>query len=108
MQFTMMTSILEPALRKQIASEMIRVAKPGGYILWYDFRYNNPANRYTRAIGKRELRELFGELSIDLHTSTLVPQLARKLGPISALLLKFLNRLPILRTHIVALIGPKG
>ena len=107
-QFTLMTSVLDPASRILIVDEMRRVLKPGGYILWYDFRYNNPANPHTRAIGRAELRRLFPGWTIDLHTAIFIPQLARKTPEFLIPLLKFLHRLPMLRTHYVALIGPKG
>jgi ubiquinone/menaquinone biosynthesis C-methylase UbiE len=107
-QFTMMTSVLNPRTREMIAEEMTRVLRPGGYILWYDFRYNNPANKNTRAIGKQELGKLFADLEITLETVTVVPQLARKIGRGLSPLLKFAERFSILRTHYLALIGPKG
>ncbi len=107
-QLTMMTSVLDSNVRQMIAYEMKRVLKPGGYILWYDFRYDNPGNRNTRAIGLREMRHLFEGMDIRSETITLVPQLARKIGPALYPLLKFAAGLPILRTHYLAFIGPKG
>jgi len=107
-QLTMMTSVLDSDIRKSIAREMVRVLRPGGYILWYDFRYNNPFNAHTRAIGKAELEGLFEGLTVRYESITLFPQLARKIGPIIYPLLKFAAALPILRTHYLALIGPKG
>jgi ubiquinone/menaquinone biosynthesis C-methylase UbiE len=107
-QFTMMTSVLDSAVRRRIALEAVRVIRPGGYILWYDFRYRNPANKDTRAIGRSELKSLFTPLPIDGRTMTLLPPLARRLkGPFS-LLLRPLDALPILRSHYLVLIGPKG
>ncbi len=107
-QFTMMTSVLDDNMRIRIAGEMQRILESGGYVLWYDFRYNNPANRYTRAVGRAELQALFPGWKIDLRSATFVPQLARKTPKFLIPLLKFLYRLPMLRTHYVALIGPKG
>ena len=107
-QFAMMTSVLDDTLKKQIADEIIRVLAPGGYMLWYDFHVNNPGNPHTRAIGKREIRRLFPGLPLTFTKITLLPPLARKLaGPLSPLL-KILHRVPILRTHYLVLIGPKG
>jgi ubiquinone/menaquinone biosynthesis C-methylase UbiE len=104
-QFTMMTSVLDEAVKGRIAAEMIRVLKPHGYILWYDFRYSNPSNPNARGIGQRELRGLFPGLPVSLQTTTLLPPLARKLRPP---LLNFFHAFPILRTHYLAWIGPKG
>jgi len=107
-QFTLMTSILEPGMRHKIASEMLRVLKPGGYILWYDFRYRNPFNRNTRAVGRTELIRLFAGVPITMEEITLIPQIARRSPRWSISLLKQAYRLAILRSHYLALIGPKG
>lgn len=106
-QFTMMTSILDSQLKKEIAGDMLRVVRPGGYLLWYDFRVNNPGNKNTRAIGQAELRDLFDQQEINIKPITLLPPLARKVGLISERMLKFLHIFPMLRTHYLALIGPK-
>lgn len=107
-QFTMMTSVLGDDDRSAIAGEIMRVVRPGGYVLWYDFRIDNPRNPHTRAIRRGEIRALFSEMPMRLEAITLLPQLARNLrGPLS-ILLKFFNSFPILRTHYLALIGPKG
>jgi len=107
-QFTMMTSVLDRTAREMISYEMMRVLRPGGYILWFDFRYNNPANKHTRAIGRRELQEYFQDMPVHMETTNLLPQLARKLTGIGIPLLKIFYAIPILRTHYLALIGPKG
>lgn len=104
-QFTMMTSVLDPAVKARIAAETIRVLRTHGYILWYDFRYINPVNPDARRIGRTEIARLFPGLPIRFETVTLLPPLARKL-PLP--LLKFFHRLPILRSHYLAWIGPKG
>jgi ubiquinone/menaquinone biosynthesis C-methylase UbiE len=45
LQSTVFTSILDPDLRRRVASEMMRVVKPDGLILWYDYHVNNPWNK---------------------------------------------------------------
>jgi SAM-dependent methyltransferase len=107
-QFTMMTSVPDADMRARIVDEIRRILKPGGHVLWYDFRYNNPSNPRTRAIGRAELRRLFPGWEISIRSATLVPPLARKTPKFLIPLLKFLYWLPMLRTHYVALIGPKG
>ncbi len=106
-QMTMMTSILDRGVRQKVAAEMMRALRPGGYILWYDFRFNNPANPDTRSIGLKEIKRLFPGYQIEAHKITLLPQLARLLGRLSTGLLNFLSFFPILRTHYLAVIGPK-
>ena len=44
LQSTVFTSILDPDLKRRVAAEMMRVVKPDGFILWYDYHVNNPWN----------------------------------------------------------------
>lgn len=103
-QSTVFTSILDKELKKQIAAEMLRVLKPGGLLLWYDFRYPNPKNKNVRPIGHRELLELFPGTRINLRSVTLAPPLARALAPLSVELCRALELLPPLRTHYIGII----
>ena len=41
-QFTVFTSVLDFAMKQQMASEMLRVLKVGGIVLWYDYFMNSP------------------------------------------------------------------
>jgi ubiquinone/menaquinone biosynthesis C-methylase UbiE len=41
-QFTVFTSVLDAVMKHQIASEMLRVVKDEGFIVWYNFHINNP------------------------------------------------------------------
>jgi len=104
LQSTMFTSVLHPGLRRIIASEMVRVVKPDGLILWYDFHTNNPKNPDVRRVTKREIRELFPGCRVDLRRVTLAPPLARWLAPRSWLLTYVLGRIPLLCTHYLGAI----
>lgn len=101
---TVFTSVLDAALRRQIADEIVRVLAPGGALLWYDFRVDNPRNPNVRGIGKRQLRELFPRLSGTLRTTTLAPPLVRRIAPRSHWLATTLETLSPLRTHLVAVL----
>ena len=48
LQSTVFTSILDPDLKRRVAAEMMRVVKPDGFILWYDYHVNNPWNNDVR------------------------------------------------------------
>ena len=56
LQATVFTSILDATIRAAVAREMLRVLRPGGMILWYDFHVNNPRNPDVRKVDARELR----------------------------------------------------
>lgn len=58
LQSTVLTSILDSGMKQSIASEMLRVLKPDGIILWYDYHVNNPWNPDVRGVKKREIHEL--------------------------------------------------
>lgn len=76
-QGMLLTSILDEALRRSIVAEMVRVLKPNGHVLWYDFVWN-PTNRHARGIGFRELQSYFlGWTVVDRRRITVVPPLAR-------------------------------
>jgi ubiquinone/menaquinone biosynthesis C-methylase UbiE len=104
LQSTVFTSVVDPAIKRRIASEMLRVLKPDGLILWYDFHMNNPRNRDVRGVKKREIRELFAGCRIDLRRTTLAPPLARAIAPYSWLAYYLLARIPFLNTHYLGVI----
>jgi len=107
MQFTLFSSILDERLRRAIATEMLRVARPGGVLLWYDMRYPNPWNPDVRPIGRAELGGLFPGIDWRVRSATLLPPLARALAPVSFALCRALEALPPLRSHYLA-IGRKS
>ncbi len=103
-QFTVFTSILDPALKRAVAAEMVRILKPDGAILWFDFRVNNPANSHVRGIPAREIRSLFAGCEIALASALLAPPLGRLIARWSWTLAELLHALPFFRTHYVGLI----
>ena len=103
-QFTVFTSILDPALKRAVAAEMVRILKPDGAILWFDFRVDNPANSHVRGIPAREIRSLFAGCEIALASALLAPPLGRLIARWSWTLAELLHALPFFRTHYVGLI----
>lgn len=103
-QATVFTSILDPSIRRQLALEMLRVLKPDGMILWYDFHTNNPWNADVHGVTRRDICALFPQCRIRLRRVTLAPPLARTVAPISWVGSHLLNLIPILRTHYLGTI----
>src|SRR5438270_11939698 len=83
---------------------MLRVLKPDGGILWFDFRFNNPRNAHVRGVRAAEIRSLFPGCEIELSSALLAPPLGRLVAGWSWTLAELLNGLPFLRTHYAGLI----
>lgn len=105
LQSTVFTSILDARIRAEVASEMLRVMRPSGLILWYDFVVSNPRNPDVRGVPTREIRQLFPGCRISMRRLTLAPPLVRAIAPWSRPLCSVLNAVPALRTHVLAAIG---
>ena len=101
--FTVISSVTNLSIQSQIASEPLRVLKPQGAVLWYDF-WINPINPDTVGITLNRIRELFPGCRLYLKRTTLIPPLARRLARISRSLCWLLESLPFLRTHYMGLI----
>ncbi|MEJ5248421.1 MAG: class I SAM-dependent methyltransferase [Caldilinea sp.] len=101
--FTVFSSILDARMRINVAQEVNRVLKPGGAVIWYDFRYRNPKNPNTLPMGRKQLLHLFPGYRTQLIPITLLPPLARKLGRLTDMLYPLLANLTLLRTHYIGL-----
>jgi SAM-dependent methyltransferase len=100
LQATVYTSILDDAFKQKLAGTMLRMTKPGGLILWYDFIFNNPNNKDVKGIGKQEIRQLFCTASsIKFSRVTLAPPIGRRVYGLYNL---FNFAFPFLRTHVIA------
>jgi ubiquinone/menaquinone biosynthesis C-methylase UbiE len=100
LQYTVFSSILDSDIRHRVAADMMRVLRPGGLIIWYDF-WINPLNRHTRGIRIPEIRDLFPGCALTHYRITLAPPLAERTVPISWTLSSVLEKLRILNTHFL-------
>ena len=107
LQSTAFTSILDSGMRARIASEMLRVVKGDGLVLWYDYHVNNPWNSDVRGVKKQEIIELFPNCQIELERITFAPPFVRFLAPYSWLGCYLFERLKIFNTHYLGVIKKK-
>jgi SAM-dependent methyltransferase len=100
-QATVFSSVLDSAMRRRMAAEMIRVLRPQGLILWYDLIMPNPWNPNTRPVGKREIHDLFPGCRHELKRVSLAPPIVRRLAPRSWLGCYLMARIPAFRSHYI-------
>jgi SAM-dependent methyltransferase len=103
-QFTVFSSVRDTGIRRRIADEMMRLCRPNGVILWYDFFVDNPRNRDVVGIRRHEIESLFAPYRVHLRRLTLAPPLARMLGKRSAALVRCVAALKIFSTHYLGVI----
>jgi SAM-dependent methyltransferase len=98
LQFTAFSSILDDGVKQNVGCDMLRLLRPSGYILWYDFFFN-PVNPQTRGIPSAEIRRLFPDCRFNFQRVTLAPPIARRLASVSWKLCLFLENLKVFNTH---------
>lgn len=105
LQATVFSSLLDPALRQRLALRLWQLLKPGGAVIWYDLRVDNPRNADVCGLPLAELERLFPQGRILARRVTLAPPLARAAAALHPALLPLLNGLPLLRSHLLAWIA---
>ena len=104
LQSTVFTSILDEDMKRQIATEMLRVLKNDGLIVWYDYHVNNPWNSDVRGVKKREIVSLFPGCQVRLQRVTLAPPVVRALAPYAWIACELLSKIPLFCTHYLGVI----
>ena len=107
-QILVFTNMRDPALKRSVAMEMLRVLKPGGGVLWFDLRVNNPNNPEVKGLRRKEIQSLFPGCAVELAPALLAPPLSRLVAARSWVLGEALHGLPFLRTHYAGLIRKPG
>jgi ubiquinone/menaquinone biosynthesis C-methylase UbiE len=105
MQYTAFSSILDKSVRTRIAQEMMRIIRPNGLIIWYDF-WLNPTNSQVKGILPPEIRYLFPNSHCTFYRVTLAPPIIRRLVGISWMLCEAFEKLRIFNTHYLVAIHP--
>jgi len=106
-QFTVFSSVTSVEMKSMIASEMRRVVKPGGTIIWYDMIHTNPFNANLKGVGYGEITELFGARPRECSRIVLNPWILRPLLGYSKALCDMLSALKILNSFYICFIKVK-
>lgn len=106
--FTVFSSILNRPMARKLASEVTRVLKPGGGVLWFDVRVNNPWNRDVHGIRRADVVNFYPGFQGQFFSLTLLPPLARRLGLATGWMYPLLASVPLLRTHLLGLLLKPG
>jgi SAM-dependent methyltransferase len=104
LQATMLSSIVDQALRRRVADEMRRVLAPDGVIVSYDMRVGNPRNPAVRSVTKRDLAGLFGGLDLRVRRVTLALPVSRRVVGASWTAAAALERASLFNTHLLAIL----
>jgi ubiquinone/menaquinone biosynthesis C-methylase UbiE len=98
-QSMMFSSVLNANFRKNIAGEMWRVLKPGGYIIWFDF-ICNPFNPNTIGMKKNRIRPLFPSAEwIQCKRIGVAPPIARMVSRLNERIVLWLEKLLFLNMY---------
>jgi ubiquinone/menaquinone biosynthesis C-methylase UbiE len=97
--FTVLSSLPTPRDAERAIAEARRVLRPGGTLLIWEPRLQNPLNRDTIPIGMGLLERALAGTHLEVVTTTLLPPLARRLGGRTQSLYPRLAQIDALRTH---------
>ncbi len=101
---TLLSSVLDDAMRQAVAWEVQRLVRSGGRFVVYDVRYPSPGNPNVRPVPTRVLSRLFPGWHLSARTLTVLPPLARTRLAGGPRRYAALAAIPVLRSHIGAVL----
>ncbi|MCW5666927.1 MAG: class I SAM-dependent methyltransferase [Piscinibacter sp.] len=101
-QNVVFSSIVDPAARRASAAEMLRVLRPGGWLLWYDAFRTRARDPHFRAVPRAEVEALFPGLAWRWRTLTSDIGIAARLRRVPGAL-ALLDASGLARTHLLGL-----
>lgn len=103
-QNVVFSSIVEAGMRRATAAEMLRVLRPGGWLLWYDAHRSRATDAHFRPVPRAEVEALFPGVDWTFRTLTSDVGIAVRAQRLAgARVLPLLDGLRLLRTHVLGL-----
>lgn len=99
---TVFSSVVSPGVRAALAEQMWMRVAPGGCLLVFDLRYDNPSNSDVCRVSRTEMSRWWPHGRHRYRTVLLAPPVLRMLAPVSPTAAWLLHGLvPLLRSHFV-------
>jgi SAM-dependent methyltransferase len=113
METMMFLQLTDDEIAKRIASEMIRVTKPGGVLLISDWRYSKPGSKEFKGVSRKRIANLY---QVGTQTrvrgtfrGALVPPVGRFLSKhLPSAYFALQKLLPFLTGHVVTVLEKRG
>ncbi len=103
-QNVVFSSIVDDTLRQQVAQEMLRVLRPGGWLFWYDAARTRNRDPHFRDLPASEVRALFPGVPLQLQRLTTHLGLLRRVHALlGARGMAALDITGLFKTHLLAL-----
>lgn len=100
--FLMMSLLPDEAMRLRVGAEVSRVLKPGGLVLWYDFRYPPPRGGDGMiAMTRKRIAQAFPDFELHLRSASAVPPITRRIARYAWPLCTMLDSISFLNAHYV-------
>ncbi len=99
--FLVFSSVLDNEHRKKLACDMWNKVRPGGWVLVFDFAWNNPRNRDVLKVRVEELNGYWESENRIIKRLILAPPIARSSTKISYFASELLALVPWLRSHFI-------
>jgi SAM-dependent methyltransferase len=103
--FLVLSLVPDEQTRIQVAAEVARVLRPGGIVLWYDFRYRPPRGGAEMiAMTRERIARAFPGFELRLHSASAVPPITRRLARYAWALCSWLDFIAPLNSHYVGVL----
>jgi SAM-dependent methyltransferase len=107
--FTLLSSITDGTMQGRMLDSLWRCVRPGGWLVVFDFRFNNPRNSDVVRIHPRDIIKRLRPDSVLTRTLCVPPPIARTVGRFMCGFDRFVVRvLPFLRSHVLLALQRPG